>query len=367
MEPLKYVYNKVFITNFSTAIEQVIPAFDKNVFFNDVFDNDWDTKELKQRMRHITLALKKQLPSNYDEMLTVVLKIVKQLQNNAINEQSFEWMFLPEFIELYGLDDFISSVNAFEILTQFTSCEFAVRPFIVKFPIKMMNQMLVWSKHKSEHVRRLASEGCRPRLPWAMALPELKKDPKPILPVLENLKNDISEYVRRSTANNLNDIAKDNPKTVIKIAKKWIGNTTETDKLVKHACRTLLKQGNSEIMALFGFGSIKNINISQFKIPNKNINIGDYLHFSFQLENLSNTSIKLRLEYAIYYQKANGTLTKKVYKISEKEYVENTITIIERKQSFKLISTRKFHFGLHQIAIVVNGNELGKFDFWLVD
>ncbi len=367
MEPLKNVYNKEFINTFCVTIQQVIPKFDKTLFLNTIFDVDWKSKELKQRMRHITLALKKQLPNDYKSMISIILEIGQQLEKNNVKGQSFEWMFLPEFVELYGLGDFKTSIKALETLTQFTSCEFAVRPFIVKYPIKMMEQMLLWSMHENKHVRRFASEGCRPRLPWAMALPALKKDPKSIFPVLENLKNDESEYVRRSVANNLNDIAKDNPEMVIKIAKKWIGNTLKTDKLVKHACRTLLKQGNPKIMILFGFGSVKNITISEFKIQNKNIKSGDYFSFSFLLANLSKLSIKLRLEYAIYYQKANGSLTKRVYKISEKEYAGKSKIIVERKQSFKPISTRKFHFGLHQIAIVINGVEFDTHDFYLVN
>ena len=365
MEPLKYTYNKTFINSLSNAIKQVYPKFDVLLFNNTIFDNNWDNLELKQRMRHITLSLKEQLPVDYKLMVKIILDLIKVLKKTDVNEQGFEWMFLPEFIELYGLKDFNTSVKAFEICTQFVSCEFAVRPFIVEYPQKMMQQMLLWSKHKNEHVRRLASEGCRPRLPWAMALPLFKNDPKAIMPILEILKNDSSEYVRRSVANNLNDIAKDNPKKVIEIAHKWIGNTLNTDKLVKHASRTLLKEGNQEIMKLFGFGSVKNIKIFGLIIKSKTIKIGDYLQFDFSLKNIENTSIKIRLEYAIYYQKASGSLSKKVYKISEKEYQNNSITNVNRKQSFKIISTRKFHLGLHQIAIIVNGNEFEKHDFYL--
>ncbi len=124
------------------------------------------------------------------------------------------------------------------------------------YPDEMLSQMISWSKHENNKVRRLASEGSRPRLPWAMALPSYKNDPSPILPILENLKEDSCEVVRRSVANNLNDIAKDNPDTVIDISKQWKGKSKETDALVKHACRTLLKQGELQILKLFGFGSV---------------------------------------------------------------------------------------------------------------
>src|SRR5690606_35514298 len=121
--------------------------------------------------------------------------------------------------------------------------------------------------HKHWGVRRLASEGCRPRLPWGMALSHLKEDPLPIIPILENLKNDPSRFVRLSVANNMNDIVKDNPQTVIELAKKWYGTSKEVDWVIKHGCRTLLKQGNPDVMALFGFDTaVKKYRIEDFLI-----------------------------------------------------------------------------------------------------
>jgi 3-methyladenine DNA glycosylase AlkC len=231
-----------------------------------------------------------------------------------------------------------------------------------------MNQMLTWSKHKHWAVRRLSSEGCRPRLPWHVALPNLKENPTPIIPILENLKNDTSEIVRKSVANNLNDIAKDSPETVINLAKKWQGESKNTDWVIKHGCRTLLKQGNAEVMKIFGFDTtIKNISIQNFQILTPKVKIGKSLEFDFELLNNNKKKAKIRLEYGIYYQKANGTLSKKVYKISEKEYAGNSITQITRKQSFRVITTRVFHLGLHQISIIINGNELEKYDFELIE
>jgi 3-methyladenine DNA glycosylase AlkC len=276
-------------------------------------------------------------------------------------------MFLGNFVELYGLDDYETSVNAIEEITQFTSCEGAVRPFIIKYPNEMMEQMLVWSKHKNRWVRRLSSEGCRPRLPWTMALPKLKENPAPIIPILENLKNDPSETVRKSVANNLNDIAKDNPETVIDLVKKWQGISKNTDWIIKHGSRTLLKQGNTKTMETFGFDTVKNISIQDFQISTPKVKIGKSLEFCFKLLNKNKEKTQIRLEYGLYYQKANGTLSKKVYKISEKEYPENSIAQITRKQSFRVVTTRKFHLGLHQVAMIINGKEFEKYDFELIE
>ncbi|MCF6347367.1 MAG: DNA alkylation repair protein [Flavobacteriaceae bacterium] len=368
-ELLKNIYSQQFFDKFTIAIKQILHDFDKTSFLNQIYDNEWEQRELKQRMRHIVLMLKPHLPVNYNELIKTVLEIIQQLQKNKVNEASFEWMFLPEFVELYGLDkdDFKVSIKAFESITQFTSCEFAVRPFIIKYPEQMISQMLSWSNHKHAMVRRLSSEGCRPRLPWAMAIPALKSDPTPIIPILENLKIDTSESVRRSVANNLNDISKDNPNTVIELIKKWKGKTKETDWLVKHASRTLLKQGNAEMMELFGFGSLENIQIDNLQILTPKIKIGEALLFTFQLKNIANSSSKIRLEYGLYYQKANGSLSRKVFTISEKEYPKNSTTTINRKQPFKVITTRKLHLGLHQLSLIINGKEFEKVDFKLMD
>jgi 3-methyladenine DNA glycosylase AlkC len=241
-----------------------------------------------------------------------------------------------------------------------------VRPFIVKYPDEMMKQMLVWSKHTHWGVRRLASEGCRPRLPWAMALPNLKENPAPIFPILENLKNDPSRFVRLSVANNLNDIAKDHPQTVLDLAKRWKGESEEVDWIIKHGCRTLLKQGHPEVMELFGFDPVKGVCIENFQISSPEVKIGDSLEFSFNLLNNNDRKAGIRLEYGIYYQKANGTLAKKVHKISEKEYTGNSTTQITRKHSFRVVTTRKFHPGLHQVAVIINGNEFEKHNFELI-
>ena len=364
-EPFKNIYNKQFFDGFTEVLKQILSNFDKDLFLNKIYDNDWKNRELKQRMRHISTTLKFFLPTDYKSSIDKIIELINHLKENQ-SGLSLEYMFLPDFVEQYGLSDYLTSVKALEEITQFTSCEFAVRPFILKYPKKMMGQMLIWSKHQHPGVRRLASEGCRPRLPWAMALPELKADPGPIIPILENLKDDKSEFVRKSVANNLNDIAKDNSKTVIELTKKWKGKSKNTDWIIKHGCRTLLKQGHSEVMELFGFGSSNNIKIKNFKIATPKVKIGQNLEFTFRLLNNNNQNTKIRLEYGLYYQKANGTLSKKVYKISEKEYRANSITQIDRKQSFRVITTRKFHLGRHQLSLIINGNELKKLSFELV-
>ncbi|WP_109300811.1 DNA alkylation repair protein [Aquimarina sp. AU474] len=365
-EALKNVYNQSFFEEFIKVLKKVYPNLNQTQFLTDIYIKDWECKELKQRMYHISETMYQHLPNDYFKAVGVIIKIT-ELLNTKEESLSFEYMFLPDYIEKYGIDDYTTSIMAIEKITQFTSCEFAVRPFIIKYPQQMILQLLVWSQHPHAMVRRLASEGSRPRLPWAMALPKFKKDPSPIIPILENLKNDPSEMVRRSVANNMNDISKDNPTTVIELVKKWQGKTKETDWLIKHASRTLLKSGNTDILDLFGFGSIAHIKVTNFQTHTPKIKIGQSLFFSFKLHNSSNSSSKIRLEYGIYYKKANGTLSRKVFKISEKIYEANTITEIQKKQSFKIITTRKFYKGQHRLSLIVNGKEFQKIDFMLIN
>ncbi|NND09003.1 MAG: DNA alkylation repair protein [Saprospiraceae bacterium] len=362
-EPLKNVFNASFIEKLSDTLQEIVPGLNRKLFVHDILDTTWQDRELKERMRHITVVLNSHLPGAFERKVELLLTLIPILKTKSSQRDLLGYIFLPDFIEVYGLDHYPVSIKAIETITQFITCEFAVRPFLIRYPKKMMHQMLAWSTHPNPMVRRLSSEGCRPRLPWAMAIPFLKENPSPIIPILENLKKDPSGSVRRSVANNLNDISKDHPQVVIDIAVKWKGNNREIDALVKHACRTLLKQGNPELMKLFGFGSIEELDIANFSIAKSNISIGEDLEFSFVLCNQSSSDTKVRLEYAIYYQKANGSLSKKVYKISERSYPKDSKTKIQRRQHFRVITTRKLHPGLHKIAPIINGQELDAHTF----
>lgn len=373
----KDIYDEQFFDRFTKDLKIIINDLDAQKFVSQIRDDEWEDRGYKQRTAHIARVLKKFLPANYKDAIAKILELLDGVKHalpdfSRIDDKNFGLLtldyglILANYIELYGLDDYETSVKAMEKITQFTTCEFTTHVFIVKYPDKMMAQMLAWSKHEHWGVRRLASEGCRPRLPWAMTLPNLKKDPTPILPILENLKNDPARFVRLSVANNLNDISKDNPDVVIALAKKWYGESAEVDWIVKHGCRSLLKQGNVEVMGLLGLGDVKGISIENFLISTPEVKVGNSLEFSFNLLNQGREKSKVRLEYGLYYQKANGSLSKKVCKISEKEYAGNSVTPIIRKHSFRVVTTRKFHSGLHQVAVIINGKECEKHDFELI-
>lgn len=377
-EAFKDMYNEQFFDKFTKDLKLVIHDFDPCDFVSQVMDHQWEKREYKQRIMHMATVLQKFLPADYREAIAKILELLDYVKNtlpdfSKIDDKNFGLLaleygpVLDKYVEQYGMGDYETSVKAIERITQFTSCEFATHSFIINYPDKMMEQMLAWSKHEHWGVRRLASEGCRPRLPWAAALPKLKDNPAPIIPILENLKNDPSRFVRLSVANNLNDIAKDNPETVIELAKRWKGESKEVEWIIKHGCRTLLRQGNPEVMKLFGFGSIKGIGIEKFRVLTPAVQVGESLEFSFNLLNNNHRPTKIRLEYGVYYRKADGTLSRKVHKISEKDYAGSSLTQITRKHSFRVVTTRRFHPGLHRVAVIINGKEFEKHDFELID
>lgn len=358
-------FKETFIDEFSQALSFVLPDFNKKTFKRKVFDKQWQDKELKHRVSHIVDVLKTTLPSSYPDAVSIILKVVEHLKQQQIKEVSFGYVCLPEYVERYGLDDYKLSVKALEQITEFITCEFAVRPFIIQYEEKMIEQMQKWSKHKKPKVRRLASEGCRPRLPWAIALPEYKRAPAPILPILENLKADKDIWVQKSVANNLNDISKDNPEIAKSIFRNWLGDNKTTNWIVKHAARTLLKKGDQEVLKLFGLGKDETIKLTEFHVDTPKVKVGGHLQFSFALHNTSKQEKLIRVEYSIYYLRANGTWSKKVFKISEKSYAPRSTNSISRKQSFRPITTRIYYPGIQKVSVILNGHESSTIDFEL--
>jgi 3-methyladenine DNA glycosylase AlkC len=360
-EPLKNMLNRETLREGAFVIRSVYGAFQVEAFVNSILDEAWDGLELKARGRQVTLNLGKYLPPDYREALAILEKVAAGY-TSGLFVLGFSF---PDFVEVYGQGEsnWDVSIHALEMFTGFWSSEMAVRPFILKNEDRMMAQMLAWSKHENEHVRRLASEGCRPALPWAVALPKFKKDPGPVLPILTQLKADPSEYVRKSVANNLNDISKTRPDIVIRIAAEWHGENQRTNWIVKHGCRTLLKKGNRDILALFGLNDAANIAVEDFALSTNSISMGGALTFSFTISAKDTT--KARLEYGIDYVKSNGKRNRKIFKISEVSLKENESKAYAKTHSFADLSTRKHYPGIHSIVLVVNGTERGSLDFGL--
>ncbi|MDL2317747.1 DNA alkylation repair protein [Eubacteriales bacterium OttesenSCG-928-A19] len=362
-DAIKNIYNHDSLRALAVDIQSAYSAFQVDGFLQSTMDETWDGLELKDRIIQISVNLGKYLPADYEEAIGIIDKV-------AMNYGT--WLdgfvgFFPVFVEIYGQDEqnWDVSMAALARYTQYASSELAVRSFIIRHEDRMMAQMVAWSRDENEHVRRLASEGCRPALPWGQALNSFKKDPAPILPILEQLKADPSLHVRKSVANNLNDISKTHPDLVMRIARDWYGDNAHTDWVVKHGCRTLLKKGNRDALALFGYDDDTSIEVRDYALAKASIAIGEELSFSFEV--LAKEAAKVRLEYGIDYVKSSGKRNRRVFKISEATLKQNEKKAYTKKHSFADVSVRKHYPGTHSITLIVNGTERGTLDFELKD
>jgi len=358
-EPLKdSLFADAFVERLSAGIEAQLACFDALQFVALVLDAEWENRELMDRVRHVASCLRHMLPEHYPTAVDVLRAV-------APDFPGFPAVIFSEFVGAYGLEHWDVSMPALAFFTPLASSEFGVRPYLLADALRALTYMYEWAKDENEHVRRLASEGSRPRLPWGPSLPAFKQNPSPLIPILETLKDDESEYVRKSVANSLNDISKTHPQLVLDIAERWMGNSEERDRLVKHACRTLLKAGNSRALLLMGFGDPVNISAQDLILEPETLRIGDDSMFSFVLQVGSARASKIRLEYTVYYVKARGQLSPKVFQIREACF-EPGEHRIARTHSFLERSTRKHYPGVHELAIKVNGVEKARASFDLL-
>ncbi len=344
-EALKNCFTREWIKSLALSAQKYYTEFNPERFLTHVFDSQWEDRELKQRMRHLTYCLAEAMPFTYSQQLDIILKLTP-------DHRGLAGMVFPDFVEIYGLDEPDLSIPALARITPFFSSEFAVRPFIHKYPERMLQQHEIWSQDTNHHIRRLASEGIRPRLPWAIAVPFLKKSPERILPILELLYRDESEYVRRSVANNLNDISKDFPELVLKTVQNWDMEEENTRRLVKHALRGLIKGGNPEALALFGFGKNLKVGRVALQVHQKELAIGDTLSWSYEIESL--TDQDLRVELVIHFLTKTGQYSKRVFKTGEflagKEILKG-----QRNFSFQDRTIRKHYPGIQRLELQING------------
>ncbi len=363
------LFNPGVVNKMADRIHTAWPDFDKKNFCKTI-NPALPKLTYSERLNFITDNLEKYLPEDFPTAVTILLKAQLPLYHSDELENSndrFITITQTAFISRNGLDHFDISMHALYEMTQRMTAEFDVRIFIEKYPEKTLEILKKWALDENPHVRRLVSEGSRPLLPWGKRLNNIKEQPNLSIQLLELLKNDPSEYVRRSVANHLNDHAKSHPDLIVKTLNKW---QTEhpginMQRLIKHATRTLVKNGHSGALELIGFKKGSKAKVSNLSADNT-INIGDYLNFSFDVIPTGKLNENLMIDYVIYFKKANGTLSPKVFKLTTKELKINDAISIEKRHSFKIISTRTYYPGIHKIAIQINGEEKGNIEFELV-
>jgi len=341
--------------------------------FLDLALNDLSSLGLNERINQVKAALKICLPSDFEKAAKVLVGALgPKLSQDSLDgidltsPHGFIVLASCEYVASFGQESFSVSMWALEEMTQRFSAEGAIRSFITNHPDSTFTQLKKWMTHDSVHVRRLVSEGTRPRLPLFSRLPEFVKDPSPVLKLLDQLKDDNELYVRRSVANNLNDIAKDNPEQVTNLLEKWsVGASKERQWLIKHALRSLIKQGNKAALSILGFKGVNDLRVNKFEINSQHLTLGQELEISLNLSCESTLPNNLMIDYLVFHKKANGSLAPKVFKWTQKSLSKGKPIVLNKKHPIKKISTRQYYSGAHEIHLQVNGEILASCDFHL--
>lgn len=353
--------NSDSVRKLAESFAEVHKKFDVESFVRSVCEPDLHELELKQRIERVAVKLNEQLPNSFSKASAIVKKV-------APKAGMFENWALTEWVARYGLEHFDESMDALEFLTKHGTAEFAVRPFIKKYPDKMLEVLTRWAENNNEHIRRLAAEGSRPRGVWIGHLVSFIVNPKPVIQILNKLKTDSSKYVRIAVANSLNDISKDHPELVVATARKWKKlKNPDTDWIIKHGCRSLIKQGVTEVFPLLGFTPNPKVEINNFKLSQKKLPIGDTILFSFNIQSQAKSAQKLAIDYRLHYMKKNGKTSPKLFKLREKNIESGQTLQISAKRSLADLSTRKHYAGEHQVELIVNGLQVAEASFELTN
>jgi len=343
----------------------VQPAFPRQRFLRRTLDG-YAALSLTARARRMSDALRATLPDDYVEALAILLASVGPPLAKTRDNGLAPFLYLPHvyFVADHGLDHFEASMHAQHVLTQRFTAEFSIRPFLVRHRDATLARLREWTGDPSEHVRRLVSEGTRPRLPWAARLPEFQRDPRPVLGLLEALRDDPSPYVRRSVANNLNDIGKDHPALLAETAGRWSrGASPARAWIVRHALRTAVKRGERAALAVVGYAAQARVALEAARILPLRPAIGQAVSITFTLRSTAARSQRLLVDLRVHYKRAGGRTHAHVFKLKTLTLPAGGRIDFHKRLSLADLSTRRHHPGNHAVEALVNGRplELGVF------
>jgi 3-methyladenine DNA glycosylase AlkC len=353
----------------TSALAVVCPMFDTDRFRAAALDGLAEL-ELKARVDHLIAALHTELPADFKAAAAVLERVPDCWDAGAPDDplRGFAAWPITDYIGVYGVDEPHPALQTLKRLTPLFSAEFAIRPFILQHPELVCSTLATWCDDDDRHVRRLVSEGTRPRLPWGCRLPLFIRDPAPILPLLERLRDDPSEYVRRSVANNLNDIAKDHPETTLDVCTRWAGNApAPRQKLIRHALRTLVKAGHPRTFPLLGYTAAPRIAVADLAVTPTTVQLGDTIAIAFDLVSEAAAAQSMVVDYRIHFVKANGRTAPKVFKLRNVQLPGRARQPLTASRSFAPISTRRYYPGRHELEILVNGQAAASTTFNLIE
>ncbi|WP_428264985.1 DNA alkylation repair protein [Haliangium sp.] len=345
-------------------VHEAQPGFDQAGFVRRASRGLADL-EMKARVRHIASVLRAHLPEAYLDALAVLVRAGAAWRSKIDDDPAgFAAWPLIEFVGWYGLDHASESLEALRGLTGLFSAEFAIRPFIEQDQAGVLARLATWTADADHYVRRLVSEGTRPRLPWAGRLRALQEEPRPALALLERLRDDESAYVRRSVANHLNDVAKDHAELVVALCERWSrGADGNRQALIRHALRTLIKAGHPGAMAVLGFDPKAEVDVETLAVSPKRIALGEEIRIHIELVSRSRRTQKLVVDYAIHHVKKNGSRTAKVFKLRTLTLTPGQRVALDKVHGLREITTRRYHSGRHAVEVLVNGHPRSQAEF----
>lgn len=359
-EPLKNLIGPHTARDTADAVARAWATFDQAAFLADILPVI-DGLELMQRGQCIADALRRHLPDDFEMAAKILHACLPAQDHHGLSG----WALLSfnQYVAVHGRGHLETALHLLKALTPHFTAEFGIRPFLAEEQDAALAIISPWVSDPNHHVRRLASEGTRPRLPWAMRLPALVKEPRPILPILEALLDDPEDYVRRSVANSLNDIAKDHPDLVADFVERHaVGASKERLWLLKHASRTLIKKGHGKALANFGFAALTDVT-ARVSLSNDSILFPGELAFDIRLTNTGEETRTVLVDYAIHHQKKGGSLSPKVFKGKSMTMEPGDSVTIARRHAFRPITTRVYHPGRHRLEVILNGEQVAICDF----
>lgn len=354
---LKEIFNRERLRHIAREAEAVWPGFDGQRFMK-LATAGLDELGIMQRMRQTADSLHETLPADFPRALPILKDLAPRIGHG------FASIALSEFVALHGRNHFDLSLDALKFFTRLGSSEFAIRHFLVADFERTIAVMRRWAEDENEHVRRLASEGSRPRLPWSFQLKNLVADPSPTGPILETLKADPSLYVRKSVANHLNDIGKDHPDLLVERVSGWNLDEKHTAWITRHALRTLIKKGDARALALIGTTGKAEIRVEAFAVEPARTRLGERITTRARLASTSKSPQRLVVDYAVHYPKKNG-ISRKVFKLKETELLPGADCVLAISQTIKDFTTRRHYAGFHRVELMVNGETVATSGFEL--
>ena len=370
-EPLKNRFGPEVAQWVADRVAAVHRSFDRSRFLDRCLDG-YEDLELTDRARRIADGLAAELPADRAAALAVVTEAVTRDPGEA--EESDDGMggfrYLPfvYFVGEHGGEHFDAAMTAQYELTKRFTAEFSIRVFLADQPEATLDRLAVWASDPDADVRRLVTEGTRPRLPWAPRLRAFQEDPSPVLALLERLKDDPSEYVRRSVANNLNDISKDHPDRVVDVAARWWTDGDEDRRrLVRHGLRTLVKQGHAPALAVLGYGPDSPAEVASVSVSPERVTIGDRVAVEVVVVNPATEPCGALVDLRMHFVRADGSTSPKVFKGRELDLPAGGSGTVRKTISLAQLSTRRHHPGGHRVEVLVNGVVAGDAAFEVVE